>query len=250
MVILVITTLILYSNMSIVLKTVTVFIILEFMSCVVPNRIKRNINLCYEKKATTINSVFNVNGYYQMTRTWERDERYSKKGEWVHKIDTLYTNILFYNDGTVVYEFNDDDMERDDAKIYLEELANRQKIKNGLSINARFFGLYDVISDTIKIQILNNPGLTNTWIALEKWFLIKDRNTIELIATRRLDKQINNNTCSSVTFFEIDDRFSAHFIPLQTIPSANSWTKRKAWLWCDKKEYNNYKVRSTCSILN
>ena len=223
-------------------RILAIFFLIILISCNVPNRIKKNLTLCYDNKTIIEDSTLNLCGYYQMAYVWERDERYTTKGNWVQKLDTLYTNILFYNDGTIIYGFDDVDMDRDNIKAYFEEMKHSKKQTNISPINARYYGIFEIYGDTIKAQFLNNPGLTNTWMAWEKWFLIKDESTIELIAAKRLDIQASSKLRGNhkLIFFESCKRLRASFIPLPYIPSQNPWTKRKAVFWCNKQEYRAY----------
>ncbi|MCF6171371.1 MAG: hypothetical protein L3J66_10375 [Bacteroidales bacterium] len=227
--------------MNALIKIVIGLITITFVSCAVPARIKNNLTFCYDGKTREIDSILNINGYFQMLRIWERDERFTTKGKWIHKIDTLYTNILFYEDGTFVNGFHN---YGENINDYLEEVFfDSEKGKKNPFYKWYNWGIYNIYGDTIKVQYLNNPGLTNTWTAREEWYLIKKRNTIELIASKRLDIATASKATkySNIAFRGASDGLKASFISLKRIPPPNAWTKRKKWFWCDKNDWIVYK---------
>lgn len=214
---------------------IALIVIATLTSCGVPHYIKQNFTYCYDGQNTGIDTLINIDGYYKITCLQERDERYTTKGQWVHKIDTLCTNLMFYKDGIFVNEFNDPDRNRKDIQLYFKKLVKNKKNKK---LNARFYGIYKIYRDTIKTQYINYTGLTNTWMAYETWYKVINKGTIKIIAGRQLfyDRENPDKSVMNLKMTNKEDSYAAVFIPVEVRPGSDCWLKNKKWFWCKNRK--------------
>lgn len=199
-----------------------VFVLLTscIQSYIVPNKIKKKLTICYDAKPTNLESKINTKGYYQSTDIWWNTSSYGKT--YNPRWDTSKFNILFFNDGICAYGFH--------SWKYTEEkyLATISKIPDA-EISSLYKGLYQVIGDTIKIQVINDcRGAAPTWMGAEILYKIIDRNTIKHLG----EKQLHNNNGYNESEVTDNNTRLAHFMPADSLPTSNIWLKKKKWFLC------------------
>ena len=227
------------------MKNINFFIVLSwlilFLSCGAPRMIKKNF-ICYNEKDTGIDSLLNTNGYYTISGI-NRDKIHRRPIQSILFVsgDTIRTNILFFKDGIFLFGFHNYDQKISD---YIEDVINRRSSgRNHPFYIWGFWGKYTIDGDTIKAQYINHPGMTNTWMGYESWFKVIDRNTIKLIASRKLfyDKFHKDKSEMDLVFLNDKDCLNANFIPLSAVPPSDTWLKKRKWFWCDKNDMKIYK---------
>lgn len=184
-----------------------------------------------EGGTTSLSSKINISGYY---RFWNRNEwggyqsiSYSK--------DTFFVDIMFYPDGTFLFNFYN----KKGFLSYNEYFSDITR--NGPSdwfYFAHWWGVYSVVDDTIKTQFLFHPGHFVPWWGGQRWFLIKDKNTLQLIFSDGLfdlterDRELGEiavKTASDVVFH-----------PLESIPPPYAWFKKNKFFWRNEADWRNY----------
>jgi len=219
------------------------FLILIFLiSCGAPRHIRNNFE-CYDGQNGSIDSLININGYYLMTGSYDNRTKKRPIKAMLHiKGDSINTNMMFLKDGIFVYGFHNYNQE---IREYIEDIINKTSMgKTHPFFQWYSWGNYSINTDTIKAQYINHPGIfANTWMGYEAWFKVIDRNTIKLIASRKLyyDRLHQDKSEMDLVFLNDEDCLIANFIPLDTIPPPNTWLKKRKWFWCDKKDMKVYK---------
>jgi|GEM_PF-3836759 len=114
-----------------VTSSLKIFVWCLFLGCIVvvnactaqkvSKTIRRNFDNCYSGKKTDIESYMNLKGYYvlkQLTRVSTHPEALRDP------VDTFSINVLFYDDGTVLYNFYDlDHASPGDLQGYMRRLS-------------------------------------------------------------------------------------------------------------------------------
>lgn len=116
-----------------------------------------------------------------------------------------------------------------------------------------YWGIYEIISDTIITQSINHVRSLNQYYAgAEKKYLILDKNTIRLIESIPLNRtrqysayELSRRAMEEIEFEKVFERKrvdsdTARYVPLEKIPPSDCWLKRKQWLWCDKEEFKKW----------
>jgi hypothetical protein len=212
-------------------------LLLFLISCGVPKSIRKRMTYCYNGLDTGLDTLININGYYNLTYIWERDERYTTKGQWVHKIDTMHSNIMFYNDGMFASglwgrDLNNRNYINRDIQYYFNVLEESENI----TIGASYRGSYKISGDTIKTQYINHSSaLTNVWMAFETWYKVIDKNTIKIIARKKLyyDRMNQDKSEMDLHLLDNNDQKTLSFFPIQTRLDSDCWLKKKKWFWCN-----------------
>jgi len=211
----------------------------------VPNKHKKKFSNCYNDKNTGIDSLININGYFQMGETPGSVFGYGKN---IYKVDTFFINFMFFKDGMFLY--NIADIDNCGIPQYFEQVnKNTLRGKNNLFYNAFDWGYYILCGDTIKTQYINHPSIgAPTWILFEEWFIVIDRNTLKSIFRQKLfgDKHTiyDFRNSEGETYSSFEQTYSllpARFISVAVIPNSNGWLKNKRWFWCDKEKYKLWK---------
>lgn len=183
-------------------------------------------NYCNEGTYTGLDTLVDTKGVYYVGIA--RD-MYNKPLP-VHKIDTLYLNVMFWNDGTAVYNFGG---RPDTYQSYFDRIiANGEK---DYFFKVQGWGNYRIVGDTIKLQVIYiafNPN--QSWNSIEVTYRIIDKNTLEYLPD---EKYISKDV-----LLNLEERGSllAFFAPLERIPSPNCKHKRKKWFWCTKQDWERY----------
>lgn len=207
------------------------FSILIITGCKVkrlPKDLKKDFTNCFEGTTTNIRSLIDIDGYYLMHKV----ERYYWGPENNYK-DTFDINMIFYEDGTFLYNFYSLSEYPQNIQEYLEKVAYIGD--SDIFYDSFYWGIYKTVSDTIIAQYINHTTGMAPWDASEKWFKVIDRNTIKSIYSKQLgikmsEYSINNNKES------VSKCLPAKFIPLEIIPPPNCWLKNEAWFWCKNRD--------------
>lgn len=192
----------------------------------VPRDIKKSFSNCYSEYNYNIDSLINIDGYYEM----------SYKSYYSNPTDSNTTNFIFFNDG--LFYFDRIITEPGVPSHYVEFLSSNEVYKYNNNLRFNCWGNYIIKDDTIIAQFINNPSmLTATWSASEYKFKVINKTTIELI----LMKSIPNQDYYSPVPNKKRETSIAKFIPLDIIEEPNPWIKRKKWFWNEKEEWKKYR---------
>jgi len=150
-----------------------------------------------------------------------------------NKKDTTFRiNFIFFDDGTVAYNFFLYDLPRK---------GNNQEINQNKYFPYTFLsaykGVYRLDYDTIKIQILNKGAALVQSSYYEDWYKIIDKQTMKNIYYRFFSE-------FSLIEKEIENKYSlATFIPLDTLPSSDSYFKEDKFFWRHESDWEAYMER-------
>lgn len=207
------------------------FLLLSLTACAkkIPKSIRKNFTNCYTGKPVNIRSLINIDGYYMFVRL----ERWSSGyGPTMTSGDSSEINMLFYEDGTFLYNFFKDNDYPNNTKQYLSDIT---KNKNFTSFYTEFdWGIYRIAGDTLIVQYINNVSKAYfaPWNCWEKRFKIIDRNTLQYVGASNL---ADGSAQALRIFKEAEAKrkyLPAKFIPCEVIPPPNSWLKKEDWVWC------------------
>lgn len=173
-------------------------------------------------------SQLNLNGYfsdYEVISRETGEPPYATMAQ-----DTFTQNFVFYPNGMILYNF------------YKSEFQNRDfGYEGGMSK----WGIYELENDTIKAHILTSGRYWPATPFGYVWFKLVDSLTVE-----RLFYKPNY----PITPEDVKDyvehppewrvfKSEAKFVPYDSLPNPDkAWLKWKKWFWCDKEQYQDWKV--------
>ncbi len=199
------------------------------LGCSVPKDIRARMTYCYNGTNTNIDSLINIHGYYKKKYLLDR-YGFNKFPE--HKIDTLFTNFMFFKDGIFLYEFFD---YNNNIPSYFKKIIINPKGKEAHRFyKSYYWGSYIISGDTIKTQFINHPSLNGGWMAFEKWYKVINKDSLREVVTRPLyyDKLNQNKSIMDLKVLTNKPYSNATFVSVDTLPDSNSWLKNKKWFWC------------------
>lgn len=194
--------------------------------------IKQNFTNRLEGGSTGLSNKIEINGYY---RFWFKDEwgRYKTIPD---TRDTSFVDMIFYEDGTFLYNmfvgsnfsnYND----------YFRYVTS--KGKNDIFYKSDSWGVYSISGDTIKTQFLMHAAHFTPWYTGERWFLIKDRRTLQLIFAGYLVNQTRDDAEKLREY--VRNSSAVMFYPLDIIPPPYAWLKNEKFFWRHEADWENYK---------
>lgn len=205
----------------------------------VPLRVRKNFTFCYDSIINYSNSIARLDGYYVKAKPFERIQYDWKTGNKVGAIkDTIYSNIMFFNDGVFVKEFQqlicNNCKGVEDKTSYLKSLENNEHSKTDLFYNGFKWGIYRVEGDIIKTQSVNRQSWPNPyWYLVEVWYKISDDRLIEIYSKDLIDDEELVIKVDNIPF---------DFIETGLILPSNTWLKKEKWFWCDEEQYKEWKT--------
>jgi hypothetical protein len=186
---------------------------LLFHSCyTVGHQTIKEWNSCYSNSKTGIDTLININGYYEIDYIYE-DEQTGKKS-------TRTEAIVFSGDGIYIGAPTID--------FFLN--AVKKKIWDSKSFN---MGIYNISNDTIWVKYIYIGSAYSGCVTLG--YHILDSNTLNMIFYGNCDNPPKPFINTFITS-------NAKFISFKNLPNPdNMWIKGKAWFWCDKAEFKRWK---------
>lgn len=183
-------------------------------------------NHCYDGQYTGIDTLININGYYESF-----DIGTTYKGSEVIRVDTFYYHFLFYNDGIFATFFDRDDT----LEVFLKKAKDKMEGKDKNFSNYGFWWRYTIHNDSIQIvSVCPPPGFANTWYAGESWYKILDRNTI--ITLKNEYEYKSDSPFSKPGDPVVRSKYvvsPSRFYPVEDIPPATGWIVNKKWFRCN-----------------
>lgn len=197
----------------------------------VPKYIREKFTNCYNGQKTGIDNLININGYYIL-----RQLQHVCSGVGINEVcrDTTEINLLFYDDGTFLYNFYDLYSPYPGNTVsYLEAVCKNKKTAESF-YSGFFWGIYRIEKDTIITQYIFNEALLAPWNVWEDKYLVIDRNTISKIpsATKPLFNTTKKERELIIADLEKKKFLFAQFRNLKSIPPPNSWVKKESWTKC------------------
>lgn len=187
----------------------------------------------FEGKIIGIREKINIDGYYQ----------YWKKGlirvnSQTGQRDTGFFNVVFYDDGTFLYNFFSVLNYPKDLNEYLKAVAS-----NGRSdpfYEGFYWGVYRIINDTIVAQYTDNASKTYLapWNAGETRFKIVDRNTLQHLSDRDFKKSTDGKMAAAKN--SNGNTSSVIYHPVDVIPPPYTWLKKEKWLWANEENWRKF----------
>jgi hypothetical protein len=169
-----------------------------------------------EGKTTGLASHLDLHGYFGATQTGRSDS------------DTMYFNLLLYEDGTSNYDFQ----KSPDFNTYDDYFTSIiEKGKTDLFYKGLGWGVYRLSGDTIKIQEVSHAANLTARFTAERWFVIEDNHTLRLIAQARLGDTLKLPPA---------ERTAYKFYPLSVIPPAIPWLKKEKFFWRNESDWEQY----------
>jgi len=217
------------------MKYSIIFIILFSWSCAhkpISKEIKNEFTNRFEGMNTGIREKLNVDGYYQY---WRKE--FIEVNPKTNRRDTFFYNLIFYEDGTFLYNFSSSSKD-----LNIDEYL-KQVTKNGKGdpfYISFYWGIYKMSHNTIITQCINNSSKArlNPWDAGETWFKIVDRNTLQ----RLYDKDFRKMSPDDILENEkaIANSSFAIYHPAAIIPLPYTWLKKEKWLWANEEDWKRY----------
>lgn len=247
------------NNYILKLGMATIFILYGSISFAGPPRsIIDAFSFCFNNRETGIEKHIDINGFYRGYTLIERGNR----------IDSVFTNYIFYSNGLFVTEFRDWNGKRnetelknnlkigikdksigdriDNISVSLKEIFNDRTIEEAQYFYNSTWGVYKICGDTIKVQYIYKPirGELTGWKASELWFRIIDRNHIEYIDEYPLTIKGNKaNTCSQNRINPQNKKKLSQIKLVCTTPTPKfdfSWILREKWFWCNENDWKEF----------
>lgn len=212
-------------------STYLIFALLSFglSSCAyfaVPRDIRQGFTICYDGEKTKIKELINIDGFFH-----------------TGKLKPSYNVIMFYDDGTFLYDLHDSNSSKREGKkhnipLFLKEVINDSIGDIRTSFYKRsYWGIYKIEGDTIKTQFVNNSMFHNlSWSAWEKWYKVIDRKTIIEIYRMPLGRISESDLKIQELYRKRREGtiLPSKFMAVEKKPEPNCWLKEQDWFWCDE----------------
>lgn len=198
----------------------------------VPIYIREHFTNCYTERPTNLKKLLNIDGYYEEVYLMPNNYKDNKAPFKLH--------ILFYADGTFVYNFIPHTPREYSKHKYMNECsylneAYKDPHKYRFYMQAQW-GIYRLQKDTLIMQSIHPKGSMNAdpWYAIERRYKIVDKNTIERIkgSIIYLSKVSQRSRQEAYQESLRDESLPATYIPCAPIPPPDCWLKGQDWLWC------------------
>ncbi len=196
------------------MKLIKIIILLQLLfvmhSCYTVNKsVIQDLDYCYSKSETGIESIININGYYEIS--------------YISINEIRKEAVVFYDDG--IY------LEFPSVEMLLDSHSISKKSWGEMNVKC---GIYKLLQDTIKVQYVYIGSATSGCETI--FYKVKRFDSIEKVFYGNCDTPprmfLKNNQVS----------VSINFIPYFKIPNANQiWLKQKKWFWCNKDEWKAYR---------
>jgi hypothetical protein len=218
------------------MKYSILFIILFSWSCAhkpISKEIKREFTNRFEGKNTGIREKLNMDGYYQYWR--QEDIEFNPQTK---QRDTFFYNLIFYEDGTYLYNFSSFHDYPQNPDEYLKQVA-----KNGKTDRfyvSFYWGIYKIAHDTIVAQFIDNVSgaYLAPWSGGEAWFKIIDRNTLQYLYYRNFKKRNHDEIIAAEK--SVANSSLAIYHSSEILPPPYAWLKKEKWLWANEEDWKRY----------
>jgi hypothetical protein len=188
--------------------------------------LKQNFTNRFEGRNTGLSDKINIHGYY----------RYSFPDKVYYTTDTFFQNVMFYEDGTFIINLGVSGYKND--QDYFTSVIKKGK-EDVFYSGGSDWGVYSISEDTIKAQYVWYPYKFTPWYTGEVWYLIKDKNSIQLILFK---SDINQPVAEAKLRHDsyVKSATVATFHPLNHIPPPYGWLKKEKFFWRSEDDWNRY----------
>ncbi len=100
------------------------------------------------------------------------------------------------------------------------------------------WGVYSILNDTIKTQYLMHAARMTPWYGGQKWFLIKNDQTLQLIFSGDINNMDGKAIERGIGY--VNRASLANFIPLKNIPPPSGWLKKEKFFWRNNEDWKQY----------
>ena len=207
----------------------------------IPTSIRNSFTYCYDGKYTGIDTLININGYYQQSSL---TTRYIANGFFkplISSIDTFYFSLIFYDNGLCRINFDDfarsfdskgkfidrpENLPPRNISLFFQKVSENKESPYSRSFYNDRWGVYRIYGDIIKILALHEgSSLNDSWYIIERQYKIVDKNTIQDISQKAIDT-VN---------------YPVTFMPTSVIPSYRyAWLLQYEWFWCNESDWKHY----------
>lgn len=194
--------------------------------------VKEDFNNRYEGATTGIREKIRADGYFQY---WRKDMiGYNQE---LQKQDTMWYNIVFYEDGTFLYNFSAPSGQAVAIPAYLQQVAANGK--NDLFYRSFFWGIYRLSGDTIIAQCLSYAGTSynNPWKPGEFRYKVLAPDRLQLVGSRELEGDTPADNILQAALLQ--NASLLQFYPAQ-LPPPFSWLKEEKVFWRHEEDWKNY----------
>jgi hypothetical protein len=218
-------------------------------SIVARKEFKAKLKTCYSgEESLSGNEKIDLNGYYLMFVKGDFSSG-PPNTPYYKTYDSLPHNIFFFKDGIYLEDFH---ILLDDNPANVQNYFNNIYEANVDTVTSKFhatyWGSYKIVGDTIIVQYFFIGSLNAGWFGWNIWYKIIDKQTIKLIFAYPLREDISERELQVLNFNT--NRFSTgKLVPLEKLPSSDSWLKKEKWFWCDENQWraymesNGYKIK-------
>ena len=208
----------------------------------IPKSIKNSFTYCYDGRYSGIDTLINIDGYYEEMFIEETSQWIAKdffKVTPIYYIDTFYHRFMFYDNGMFVYHILDFYYDaqkkkrvKKDVSLLLKDIAENSEIHCAKNFYGNYWGGYIISGDTIKMQkMYKGRSLNSGWHLRENWYKIIDKSTILCINSFNLPTTEISQPVQRT-------RYPVIFIPIPTKPPPDkSWILKEKWFWCNEEEW-------------
>lgn len=186
------------------------------IGCGIPKHVKESFTYCFDNKYSGLDALINLEGFYYAIGEADSNKNDPEKSQ--------LEAYIFYTNGFATTKF---------AVGWLQ---------SDIDDKYGFFGKYELIYDTIKVQFLSSPR--DMLIGKhEVWFKIIDKNTLRMLYYGD-GKNVKN---SDLENFKLNPFYQKHgtkyvFYPLSKVPDiSKTYIINRKWFWCDKEKYKQWK---------
>lgn len=184
--------------MKIIIYSIIIISSIFFINSCIPSRIIEKFTYKFDGKLNGIDSLCDVDGYYDVSYKELKQGAYLKVAS---------GQFMLYRDGTFADQIN---------------MNNLLNYNNNDSKDIVFgWGHYKIFGDTIKAQSISNE--LGSFI-YERWLVIINRQQI-----REIHQKCFECIKDKDAIVTLND--TAHFIPLKTRPDSSCWLKEEKWAW-------------------
>lgn len=179
-----------------------------------PKGIRKHFTNCYSNKQIEV--PIRIEGYYTQRRV----------------VDSFDFVFIFFKDGTYVENIvGGEGLGVNDYAKYLVQKASSEELQN-----LGYWGIYKLQGDEIITQSILNAGYYThlfKWSITERRYKIIDSTHLQMTSAISWDGKGKLYWSSSDTTRRIGHYQPAYFVPLEYLPSPNSWIKRAEGVYCE-----------------
>ena len=194
-------------------------------------KVKQGFTNKLEGRSTGLARNLDIGGYY---RYWHKsgDGRYVNAA---NSKDTFFVDIIFFDDGTFLYN----PLISQEFKNYNSFFTSLSEAgKSSMFYKNNSWGIYKVVADTIKTQVLMHASNFTPWWGGERCYLIKDRKTIQIVFSGGLINETERSRQLGSEY--VRNASLATFHPLEVIPLPYAWFKENKFFWRKESDWKKY----------